>query len=662
MKKIILLCIAAVPMLLFPQEKYLIYFKDKAIKKTTALSKSLAIYNTALDNLSEKCMERRRKVMRENNLITYEDLPIREDYITKVQNLGIKIQNTLKWFNAISAYLTSTQLNIVKGLNFVEKVEKVKSFIYGKGNDFTVNSSTNIQIHKTSETDYGPSYNQYSLSDIPIVQSKGIDGAGVLIGLLDTGFDWKTPESLKGVKVVAEHDFVFNDNNTANEANDVPGQDGHGTYVLSIIAGNKPGEIIGPAYNAGYILAKTEYIGSETHQEEDNYAAALEWMEGLGVDITSSSLGYSTFDAGQTSYTYKDMNGETTIVTKAANLAFQRGVIVMTSAGNEGDEPWHYIEAPADGFNVIAVGAVNNLNQLAAFSSRGPTYDGRIKPDVLTQGVYVYGASAHTQNNYTYGQGTSASCPIASGIAGLVLSVNPNFTNTEVRKIMQESCDNYNTPNNDRGYGLLSADKAISFYYPSINLIGENYQLQKKLFAKNEINISTCKIHYSVNGGGFIVNNVSQINNDTFTFDFSNYKNGDVLDFFFTYTDISGSSYQDPSSDKTYKFTFGTNQINLGHPSSLPDNYSLSNNYPNPFNNKTRINFFSTDFNYAEINIYNSLGQKVRSLFNSLAKPGINTVTWNGKEDDGNVCASGIYIYILKINGQILSKKMVLLK
>jgi serine protease AprX len=600
--------------------------------------------------------------MNENNLITYEDLPIKEKYIVQIQSLGIKIQNKLNWFNSVSAYLTSEQLNEVKELYFVEKIEKVKSLIYKDKIGFAVNNNYIHRINKTTDFDYGPSFNQYSLSDIPKVQNKGINGAGVLIGLLDTGFDWKTPEALKGVKVIAEHDFIFNDNNTSNEPNDVPGQDGHGTYVFSIIAGNKPGEIIGPVYEAGFILAKTENIGSETHQEEDNYAAALEWMEGLGVDITSSSLGYSTFDPGQISYIYKDMNGETTIVTKAADLAFQRGVVVVCSAGNEGNTSWHYITAPADGFNVIAVGAVNNLNQLAAFSSRGPTFDGRIKPDVLTQGVYVYGSSAHSQNNYTYGEGTSASCPIASGIAGLILSVNPNLTNIEVRKIMLESCDNFNNPDNDRGYGLLSADKAISIYYPNVNSFSGIYQIEKKLFAKNEINIPTCKIHYSINGKNLTVKSIPQTDNNIFIFSLTDFKNGDILDFYYTYSDNSGNNYQDPVSDKTYKYTLGTSEINLGRSSFIPDNYFLSNNYPNPFNNETSINFFSIDFNYAELNIYNSIGQRVRNLYNNLAKPGINTVTWNGTGNSGTACASGIYYYVLKINGQIFSKKMVLLK
>ena len=200
----------------------------------------------------------------------------------------------------------------------------------------------------------------------------------------------------------------------------------HGTYVFSILAGIVDSVLIGPAFNSSFILAKTEDIRSETHIEEDNYAAALIWMENLGVDITTSSLGYNIFDSGY-SYTYADMNGRTTIVTKAAELAFQRGVSTFTSAGNEGNNSWGYILAPADGFNTIAVGAVNDLGNVAGFSSHGPTYDGRIKPEVVAHGVNVYGAVSGTNNGYQFNNGTSAAAPIASGIGGFAFICSSAF-------------------------------------------------------------------------------------------------------------------------------------------------------------------------------------------------------------------------------------------
>ena len=216
-------------------------------------------------------------------------------------------------------------------------------------------------------------------------------------------------------------------------------------------------------------------------------------MENLGVDVTSSSLGYNEFDPETYSYTYADMDGKTTIVTKAAELAFQRGVVTITAAGNEGNKKWYYIIAPADGFNTVAVGAVDSDNNIATFSSRGPTYDGRIKPDIVAMGVNVYGASSNGTNLYTYGSGTSSATPIAGGIAALLLSAYPYLTNEQVRSIFHETSDNSENPNNERGYGLLSAAKAISF--PNLERSGNNFILHKAFM--DSFSVSNVQLHYS---------------------------------------------------------------------------------------------------------------------------------------------------------------------
>ncbi len=422
MKKYLLIFIALPFFLSYSQTKYLIYFKDKGITETEKIEKSTPQYKTALSLLTDKSIERRIKNMGEENFITFEDLPIYEEYVNEFELLNIKIQNKLKWFNAVSAYLTAEQLQLVEKMDFVKIIERVKILI------FSSPSEVNESVFKNSSTlslnDYGPSFGQLQLSDVPAVHSKGITGEGVLIGLLDTGFDWKNHESLINTNVVAEYDFVFKDSTTSNDTNDVANQHNHGTLILSIIAGQKDSSLIGAAFGSDFILAKTEDIRSETHVEEDNYAAALEWMEGYGVDITSSSLGYSIFDPSTFSYSYSDMDGKTTIVTRAAELSFRRGVVTITSAGNEGNSSWFYITAPADGINTLGIGAVNNNNDVADFSSRGPSFDGRIKPDIVAQGVNVYGALAGNFNGYGTASGTSVSAPIASGIAALLFSAH----------------------------------------------------------------------------------------------------------------------------------------------------------------------------------------------------------------------------------------------
>ena len=638
----------------FPKDKYLIYFKDKGIAPGQTLNKTSALYKEALNSLSKRAIERRRKTMG-NDIISYDDLPIKNEYINKLNSLGIKIVRKLTWFNAVSAYLDDSQLTKVREFPFVDKVEPVKVMRF-KRDDI---EEPGIQkSNGVSKLDYGSSFTQLNLMDVPIVQSKGITGKGILIGFLDSGFRWKDHPALANAHVIAEYDFVFNDSVTANQPGDIPAQDIHGTSVFSEVAGYKDSTLIGASYNSSFILAKTEDERSETHVEEDNYAAALIWMENYGVDITSSSLGYSVFDSDQVSYTYQDMNGQTTIVVKACEDAFSKGVLTITAAGNEGSHPWHYIISPADGFNTIAVGAVYSNNQVTGFSSRGPTSDGRIKPDVLAQGSGVFAASV--SGNYTGSfAGTSAATPLAAGVAGLLLSAHPYLTNVQAREILMQTADNYTAPNNERGYGLVSAAKAID--YPNVEINNSNNILHKIFINDYAIDPSTVKINYSINGVDFTEENMTY--NDTLRYSFvlPPSANGQSIEFYFTYSDSSGIKYREPSYED-YLFIYGQMIISLTPIMNSSNNYLLNQNYPNPFNKETKIDFITLIQKPAKLVVYNILGQKVKTLFNNIARIGLNSVSWNGKNENGSDVSSGVYYYVLKVGEDSFSKKMVLLK
>ncbi len=661
MKKIVICFLFVFAAVSYSQTKYFIYFKDKGINKGQALSKSSILYNEAVSSLSERSIERRKKNMGDN-FITYEDLPLRKDYINGLNNLGVKIVWKLKWFNAVSAYLTDEQKSQVSTLPYVNKIEPVKTITYRRIN----NNVSSTSLHKSSAINglnYGPSYVQDELIKIPEVQSKGINGDGVIIGLLDSGFRWKTHESLEARKVIAEYDFVFDDSVTANQPGDLPAQDAHGTNVFSIIGGFKQGKIIGPAFNASYILAKTEDERSESHIEEDNYARALIWMDSLGVDMTSSSLGYNQFDAAAENYTYADMNGKTAIVTKAAEMAFQRGILTMTSAGNEGNLKWHYIIAPADGFNVIAVGAVNNDNIVAGFSSRGPTYDGRIKPDVVAQGVDVYHADPYDSAAYSSGDGTSYAAPLAAGTAALLLSTYPYLTNVQARDILLRTAGNFYTPDNNRGYGLVSAAKAISF--PNLENINGEYNLHKIFLDHNKINPSTVVLNYFEEGSG---TNQLSMNYDgklKYNASFPVSSEGVRVEFYFTFSDSSGGNFREPVNINYY-FDYGDLLVKTFKDTSTIElpfiDGGLDQNRPNPFAGRTKIRFNSAGTENAQIIIYNILGKKVKVLFNGISKLGVNTVYWDGTTEAGAQAASGIYIYTLNLNGKFYSRKMVYVK
>jgi serine protease AprX len=628
------------------QQKHLIFFKDKGAG-TDQLNKNSLVYSKAVSQLSEKCIARRLKVMG-SEIITKEDLPLNPDYLNQLSSSGIIVINELKWFNAVSAELDDSQIALLKGFTFIEKIEPVKVLRF-------INSPADMKLSKSllDTALYGDSYTQLRLSDIPPAHKKGITGKGVLLGVLDSGFKWKTHEAIMNADVLAEYDFIFRDSVTENQLNDTPSQHDHGTAVFSVISGYKDSNLIGAAYNAQFLLAKTEDVRSETRIEEDNYAAALEWMENYGVDITTSSLGYSVFDGF--SYKYEDMNGRTAIVTKAAELAFERGVLTITSAGNEGNGEWFYITAPADGINTIAVGAVNNLNVVAGFSSRGPSYDGRIKPDIVAMGVSVATASAYLVNNYSRGTGTSLASPIASGAAALLLSAHPHLSNIQMRDIILKTAGNYANPDNVRGYGLISAGKAIE--YPNLNrvhFVNRTYSLNKIFLGEN---VSDVKLYVSTDSRNF---NAVDLSADSirYVYNLPPYMLGQSISFYYTYRNSSNDTLRVPAS-KNFSFSYG--EMLIGE-TTIPGEYTLANNFPNPFNNSTRINFLVSEPSNASLIIYDALGQKVKTVFNSSVNAGEYSVIWDGRADNGTFCSSGIYIYRLILNNKDYSKKMVLLK
>ena len=643
------------------QDKYLIYFADKGISEAEFSHNSKQIFKSLPDILSKKTIERRKKVMGDK-FFTFQDLPVSNSYKSVIESLGIKIKNELNWFNAVSAYLTKQQFHKIKLLTFVKSITKVKIITLSK--DLIKSKLLNTKtVSDKNIFNYGPSFDQYQMSEIPAVHTAGINGNGIIIGILDTGFRWKDHPALKDRKVLAEYDFVNHDSITANQLNDSPSQDTHGTLVFSILAGKEDGQIIGPAYDAKFLLAKTEDVRSETKIEEDNFAAALQWMEAKGVDIVSSSLGYNEFDSG-TSYTYADMNGQTTIVAQAENMAFARGVVTVTAMGNEGGNPWLYMISPADAFNVISVGSLNADSSVSAFSSLGPTSDGRMKPEIAARGESVYAASLALSNeNYRRFSGTSVATPIVAGITGQLLSFYPFLTNLQVRRIIIESGNNVTSPDNKQGNGLISAVRAVNF--PNVHKVQGEYILSKTFIFQN-IDNSSLNIFYKSNSDEFVERSISSSNNLLFTFNFPEYSIGDSIQFYFSYLDLNGNVEREPKI-KNYKFLFGTTDIYLNSKPEVLSPYSPTGNrmlpnYPNPFSTSTTIRYDSKRKSKVTITIYNILGQKIKDLFTGNSIKGINFVQWAGDNNSNRKVASGVYIYSIKIEGEFLLGKLVYLK
>lgn len=456
--------------------KYWIIFTDKnGVKQGDEIKYNSDEYKAGLELLTEKAINRRSKVLNKEELIGFADLPLTKDYVEDITNMKINIIAKSRWFNGVSAYLTPSQLEKVKKLKFVDRIFAVKK-LYKQGYDstspvFLKNYYEAMFVQDSLDVyNYGKSYNQMRLVNVPVVHNLGITGKGVLVASFDDGFEWKTHESLMGLNVLDEFDFINNDKNTAREKKqryeDSESQGGHGTATLSSLAGFKEGKLIGPAFNSDFILAKTEYVSSETPMEEDFWLEAAEWAEAYGADVITSSLVYKAFDKPflDNSYTYSDFDGKTSIITIAGDLAAHYGIVVCNATGNYYQTDPPSLGSASDGDSVIGVGAVDREGTITSFSSNGPTSDGRIKPDVVAPGATVYVSRMGEGNNYDYSNGTSFSTPITAGVCALILSAHPELTAMQVRDALRNTANNSSSPNNVYGWGLINAYKAMLYF------------------------------------------------------------------------------------------------------------------------------------------------------------------------------------------------------
>ncbi len=448
------------------QKKYWVYFKDKG-----ALAKSGSIEKLARANLTPRSVRRRLLRGTGHPLFDQTDLPVNGGYIQKLRAAGFRVWNRSRWLNAVSVFAFPGEVARLKDFPFVKKVTPVRVLVRpplpkelkNRGRDLLEKETGGHSLH------YGDSYDQNALIHVPELHDMGYSGKGVLVGMLDTGFRWRKHKAFEHLKVLAEYDFIHHDSITANEAKDSlyfpdkPGQDSHGTETLSTIAGFAPENLIGPAYGATFVLAKTEYVPTETRIEEDNWVAGIEWEDSLGVDVVSSSLGYLDFDDGFAYDPKKDLDGHTAVTTIAAEMAAKKGIVVVNSVGNEYHSRPTTLITPADGDSVIAVGAVTMTGELAVFSSDGPTSDGRIKPDVCAPGVGVTVVSPYTEDGFTHSSGTSFSCPLTAGVAALLLEAYPSLKPMQLRDALRNTASKAREPDNYMGWGIIDGYEAYLY-------------------------------------------------------------------------------------------------------------------------------------------------------------------------------------------------------
>ena len=307
---------------------------------------------------------------------------------------------------------------------------------------------------------YGKTGPQVRILNMDCLHDRGFTGKGVTIAHFDDGFDRIEKSrafeyARKNNLLKGEYDFVFD-----KEDIDETGVGTHGFETASVTHGYISGEFIGTAFDANILLAHTEDNRTEKHVEEHNWRKAVDWAVENGADIITSSLQYNEFDEGEYNYSYKDLNGRTTIITKAAEYAADLGVLVVALQGNFGDSDWRYLAAPGDAFSVITVGAINEKGEKAPFSGFGPTVDGRIKPDVMAVGWNT--AIYKVNNTVSYGNGTSYAAPAIAGLAACLKQAHPERTNFEIISAIRQSTNRYLNPDIENGYGYGIPDACVA--------------------------------------------------------------------------------------------------------------------------------------------------------------------------------------------------------
>jgi subtilisin family serine protease len=430
------------------QEYYWVGFSDK--NGTTYSLSSPEEY------ISERSIQRR---IRQNIAIDSLDLPVNQKYINEVAKIGATFIHSSKWLNGITVKAETDSFAVkVSKLPFVIEVQLTKGPVK-KSAIQKFNETSGLENFPIDNSFYGPSVYQTSILNGQFLHNQNYRGQGMQIAVLDGGFfsadKYAAMDSLwTNNQILGTKDFV-------DPTVDFYKTHYHGMSVLSCMGGNVPGKLIGTATKASYWLIRSEDTGSEFLIEEDNWVAAAEFADSAGVDIINSSLGYTQFDDYQMNHTYADMDGKTTRITRGANIAASKGMLVFSSAGNEGNKSWKYLVAPSDGEKVIGVGAVNKDSVPTGFTSLGPAYGGKTKPNVSAVGWNTY--LQKSDGTFGYLNGTSFSSPVMAGMAASLWGALPQVTAVQVKDAIERSAHLYENPNDLLGFGIPDMYRAWLF-------------------------------------------------------------------------------------------------------------------------------------------------------------------------------------------------------
>jgi serine protease AprX len=576
-------------------------------------------------HFTARALSRRARVNPVTVLIDKSDYPISDAIIRAIAGTGVGIKHASRWFRAVAIEADSISLIAAVRLPFVAKADV--AITYYRARDPVPEALP----RPGAQPPYGPSLFQNQFTKASKLHTAGLSGRGVLIAMLDSGFDTRQP-AFDSTRIIATYNFI--DSNTIVDSADCPNQplsdqqQYHGTLTLGAIGGYFPDSLVGPAYGADYMLAKTEITcgGTEIKQEEYNWIAAAEWADSAGADIISSSLGYTVFqDSG--SYTPEQLDGHTALITLAAEKAASKNILVVISAGNDRGTAWNHISFPADGDSVCAVGAVQHDSMLTGFSSPGPTSDGRIKPDIVTLGLNVWTASA--AGGYRYASGTSLSAPLVAGGAALALEHDTTLTAAQLLSLIRSTGDRASHPDNDYGYGLYDAARSADIIHidqhDSIHVqVGQTEYVAITASGRSRVTPAISAfalppgVSLSDHGDGTATLTVDGLRVNL------GYRILHLVadvGYFFDTTDIALSTYPETGGGIVA--------------------------FPNPFKDTLRLSIDTAVGTLTSLTIFNVAGEKIWDRVNESGHS-TDIILWDGRNYAGRAIAPGVYILVVQ--------------
>lgn len=460
MKKLFFSLAFLISITCYSQEDAWVYFNDKP--------DAAAQLNIPLNFLTQRALDRR---INQGIALNENDVPIHQPYIDGIISAnGITVKAKSKWLNCLHIQGSIDDINGLTLLPYVDHVQFADASLNSKRPTPRTLSPVNKQMDFFTSFNYGNSNNQIQMLNGHILHQENYTGSGKIIAVLDSGFI--NVNSTAPFQRLFDNNLILGGYNFVSQDANIYSLHNHGTMTLSCIGGYVDGQLVGTAPDAQYYLFVTEDVTQESPVEESYWVEAAEEADRLGADVISTSLGYYEFDNPNYGHSYDEFTGDTAFASKGANIAYSKGIVVVASAGNSGGstEPINHVGVPAEATNVIAVGAVKSDESYAAFSSVGPSYDGRIKPDVMAQGDAA--VVANTSGTIQTASGTSFSCPIMAGMIASFWQAVPWATNQQVIDFVKQSADRYANPTNQFGYGIPDFQLALNSAQLSVNQNG----------------------------------------------------------------------------------------------------------------------------------------------------------------------------------------------